>query len=39
MSLEEVSQFMKFYLESLNGLDAETEKLDLAIEGIYNKTI
>jgi len=39
MSLEEVGQFMKFYLENLNGIDAETEKLELAIEGNYSTLI
>ncbi len=35
MSLEDVAQFMKFYLDNLNNIDAETEKLDLAMEGKY----
>ncbi len=35
MSLDDVSQFMKFYLDNLNNIDLESEKLDLTIEGKY----
>lgn len=33
MNLEDVANFMKFYLDNLNNIDSETEKLDRDIEG------
>lgn len=33
MNLDDVAQFMKFYLDNLNNIDTETEKFDRDIEG------
>ena len=36
MNLDDVAQFMKFYLDNLNNMDTETEKFDRDIEGNLN---
>jgi uncharacterized protein (TIGR02231 family) len=37
MNLDDVAQFMKFYLDNLNNIDTETEKFDRDIEELQQK--